>query len=185
MSSIKWQPFCRVEELNRIIILPLLIDSIERSVLSICDDSWVSCLFIFAPLSLFHHSPKPFGRPSASLDFGHSLTLSHYHYFISSWLCPRHNSRRRSLSMLVPRKEWTVLQLKRVYGMMRVPRNLDCTLIHLRSLLQRSINVLTQKLKPCRWEENHSEMTVNHELEIQKEKSWWLKDTVRVPVNVS
>ena len=53
--------------MHGIIILSLRIELIERSVLCICDDSWVFCLFICASLSLFHRSNAPFGRPPASL----------------------------------------------------------------------------------------------------------------------
>ena len=98
-----------------------------------------------------------------------SLILPHYHYCISIWPCPKHNTRIRSLSMLVPRKKWTVPQLTRVYGMVRVPRDLDCTLlVDRRSLLPRSKKVSTQNLLASRWWDNHSEMTVEHELETQK-----------------
>jgi hypothetical protein len=72
-----------VDELNRIIILPLLTDLIERSVLSIYDDYWVFCLIICASLSLFHHFNAPIGRSSASPDILHSLTPPHYAYRIS------------------------------------------------------------------------------------------------------
>ena len=43
----------------------------------------------------------PFGRPSASVEFLPSLTLPHYDYCISLGPCPKHNTRIRSLSMLV------------------------------------------------------------------------------------
>ena len=82
-SSSKGQSPWRVDELNRIIILYLLTELIERSVLSICDDSWVFCLFICASLSLFHRSTARFGRPSGSPYFLHSLTLPHYVFRIS------------------------------------------------------------------------------------------------------
>ena len=81
--STQWQSLRRVDELNRIIILPLLCDLIERSVLNICDYSWVSCLFICASMSLSHRSTTPFGRPSTFPDFLHSLTPPHYAYHIS------------------------------------------------------------------------------------------------------
>ena len=44
--------------------------------------------------------------------FIHSVILLHYHSCISVWPCPKHNSRRRSFSMLVPRKKWTVPHLE-------------------------------------------------------------------------
>ena len=90
-----------MDELNRIIILPLLTDLIERSLLSICDDSWIFCLFIYASLSLLHSSTPPFRRPSASTDFLHSLTPPHYAYRISLRSAQGTTPRRRSLFMLV------------------------------------------------------------------------------------
>ena len=45
----------------------------------------------------------------------------------------------------VSRKEWPVAQLTEVYNRMRMPRNLDGTLVHSRSLIPRSKNVWTQK----------------------------------------
>ena len=77
--------------------------------------------------------------------------------------------------MLVPRKKWTVPQLTRAYGRVRVPRNLDCTLVHWRSLLPRSKNVLTQNLLPSRWWDNHSEIRVKRELGTQEIWSWWVR----------
>ena len=68
----------------------------------------------------------------------------------------------------VPRKKWTVPQLTRAYGRVRVPRNLDCTLLHWRSLLPRSKKVSTQNLLVSRWWDNHSGITVAHELQTQK-----------------
>ena len=44
----------------------------------------------------------------------------------------------------VPRKKWTVPQLTGVYGIVRVPRNLDCTLLLSRSLLPWLKKVTTQ-----------------------------------------
>ena len=79
-----------MDELNRIIILSLLTDLIECSVLSICDDSSVFCPIIYASLSLLHSSTPPFGRPSASSDFLYSLTSSHYACCIS--LCSVQNT---------------------------------------------------------------------------------------------
>ena len=76
--STKWQSLWRVDESNRIIILSLLTDLIERSVLSTCEDSRVFCLFICASLPLFHRSTASFGRLSASPDSLHSLTPPHY-----------------------------------------------------------------------------------------------------------
>ena len=85
---------------------------------------------------LFLHSTAPCGRPLAFVKFLHSLTLSQYHFCISVWPCPRHNTRSRSLQMLVPRKKWTVTQLTGVYDIVRVPRNRDCTRLAEGSLLQ-------------------------------------------------
>ena len=46
-------------------------------------------------------STEPCGRPSASLEFLHSLIPPHYTCCISLCCSPRHNIRRRSLSMLM------------------------------------------------------------------------------------
>ena len=56
-SSTKWLSCWRIVELNRRIILPLPEDMICPSVVIICSDSWVLCLLICIPLSLFH-SPR-------------------------------------------------------------------------------------------------------------------------------
>ena len=93
-------------------------------------------------------STEPCGRPSASLEFLHSLIPPHYTCCISLCCSPRHNIRRRSLSMLVPRKKWTVPQLTGVYGMVRVPRNLDSTLLLSRSLLPWS-KIVSRQPKLC------------------------------------
>ena len=50
---------------------------------------------------LFLDCTAPFGRPSASLEFLYSLISPHYACCISACCCPKHNSIRRSLSMLV------------------------------------------------------------------------------------
>ncbi len=62
-----------------------------------------SLLWLLASLSVHISldSTAPCGRPSASLEFLPSLTLPHYDYCISLGSVPKHNSRRRSLSMLV------------------------------------------------------------------------------------
>ena len=99
----------------------------SASVLNIWSHSSLFCLLISSSLSLMLSSTAPFGRPSASLEFLHSLSLDVF--------CPRHNSSRRSLFMRVSRKEWPVPQLTGVYGMVRVPRNLDCIMLPSRSLL--------------------------------------------------
>ena len=101
-SSSKGQSPWRVDELNRIIILYLLTELIERSVLSICDDSWVFCLLhLCIPVSLppFHCARwSAFGLPLLP-SFSHSTSLCLPYL---SPFCPRHNSRRRSLFMRVP-----------------------------------------------------------------------------------
>ena len=51
-------------------------DLIECSVLSICDDSWLFCLFSSASVSLFHRTSAPFGRPSASFENSFIYCLS-------------------------------------------------------------------------------------------------------------
>ena len=65
------------------IILRLLTDLIELSLLSICDHSWIFCLFICVSLSFFYRYTVPLRRPSASLDFLHSLTPPDYTFRIS------------------------------------------------------------------------------------------------------
>ena len=65
-----------------------------------------------------------------SLFLIHPLILLNYVYCFSIYCSRRRNTRRRSLSMRVPRKEWTVPQLTGVYGMLRVPRDLDPPLNH-------------------------------------------------------
>ena len=71
----------------------------RASVLNIWSNCILFCLLISSSLSLMHTSktpvgfPAPFGRPSASLEFLYSLSLYPF--------CPRHNSWRRSLLMLV------------------------------------------------------------------------------------
>ena len=77
--------------------------------------------------------------------------------------------------MLVPRKEWPVTQLTGVYGMLRVPRKLDCILVHLRSLLPRWTEVSRQPKFPSRWKGKRSEIRVKHELETQEIWSLWAK----------
>ena len=87
---------------------------------------------------------------------GYSFNLSHsgsLYLLYLSLFCPRLNSKRCSLLMLVlshsdthhpsgvygrvrvSRKEWSVPQLTGVYGMVRVSSNLDCTLLSPRSHL--------------------------------------------------
>ena len=59
------------------------------------------CLLISSSLSLMLSCTIPLGSTSASLEFLHSLIVPHYAYCISLWPSPKHNTRRRSLSMLV------------------------------------------------------------------------------------
>ena len=84
----------RFEEFNNKIILSLPTGLIQRSALIIECHSSILCLFL-SPLVLL--------RPLVGLlrRILYSLTLSHYHYCISIWPCPKHNTRLRSLSMLV------------------------------------------------------------------------------------
>ena len=111
----------------------------SASVLNIWSHSFLFCLLISSTLSLMLSSTAPFGRPSASLEncfilplclslfLVHSLILPHYANCCSLCCSPRQNTRRRSLSMLVSRKKWTVPQLTGVYIILWVPRNLDST----------------------------------------------------------
>ena len=127
---------------------------IRSSVVIICSDSWIVCIIICASLSLFDSSTAPSDRPSASIKscsilplclslfLVHSPILHHGACCVSACCWPKHNSRRRPLSMLVlSRSETHHLnrhmvvcgchersdqspQLIGVYGMVRVPRNL-------------------------------------------------------------
>ena len=140
-SSTKYQFPWRIVELNRRIILPLQDDMVCPSVLIICPDSWMFCLLICTPLSLLHSFTTPFGRPSASLEncsilplclslfLVHSLIPPHHAFCISACCSRRDNTRRRSLFMRVSRKVWPVPQRTGFYSKVRVPRNLDCTLL--------------------------------------------------------
>ena len=118
------------------------------------------------------------GRPAASLEFLHSLIPFHNAYRISACCCHKHNSRRHPLSMLVPRQEWSVSQLRGVYGTVRVPRNLDCTHLVDGSLLSGFENVSTQPMfsiwmrrETCR-EDNQTRIGDT------KNKFWWEKGAV-------
>ena len=95
-SSTKWQSFWRVDDLNRAIILPLPTDLIERPVLGICDDSWILPLII---------SPLVPLRPLVALRPALTSSIRSLHLTIPaaslSLFCPEHNTRRRSLLMLV------------------------------------------------------------------------------------
>ena len=110
-----------------------------------------------------------FGLPRISL-----FTLFLYPF------CTRHNYRRRSLSMLVPRKKWTVPQLTGVHGIVRVPRDLDCTLVPSRSLLSSSrkdsnsiaVFYLDDKRKAQRWQPNTS---CKHRKIYCDEKRMWCR----------
>ena len=89
-----------LSEFQREIILSQKTDRIRASVLDIWSHSFLFCLLISSSLPLMNSSkvplgfPPPFGRPSASLEFLHSL-------FLSACYCPSHNSKRRSLFMRV------------------------------------------------------------------------------------
>ena len=105
----------RIEESNRIIILSLPTELRERPVLIIYSDSYMHVYLDWFSLLWYHCALK-----SASVENFFTLSLSLCIFILS---CPKHNTRRRSLSMLVPRKEWPVSQLTGVYGMLRVSRN--------------------------------------------------------------
>ena len=112
--------------------------------LTIWSHSLLSCLLISSSLSLMLSwivpldSTAPFGRPSASFEFLYSLSLYPF--------CPRHNSLWRSLFMRVLSHstltasmgiwhsagvtKWvTSPAAHRVYGIVRVLVDLDCTLV--------------------------------------------------------
>ena len=62
-----------------------------------------------------------------------------------------------------------------VYGMVRVPRDRDCTHLVDCSLLSRSKNSQRSRNFPSEWEEKHSEMIIKYELETQKYISWCVR----------
>ena len=143
----KWQSSRRSVELNRRIVLSLPDDVICSKVVIICAHSLIYCLIICACSCLFHSTTAPFGRPSAFFETSFILSFCLTITLHRSLFCPKHNSKRRSLSMLVPRKEWTVTQLTWVYGMVRVPRNLDPALCHCPVLVEYlSVSDLTMSL---------------------------------------
>ena len=108
------------DKLNSKIMLSLSTELIERSVLLIviCSDSWIVFVFISPLVPL---SPLVGLRPPSKIpSFCHSASLC---LLYLSLFYPRHNSRRRSLLMLVLAL-WLSLPQK-AYGRVRVPRNLD------------------------------------------------------------
>ena len=100
-SSTKWQSPWRIIELKSKVILSLPTELIERSVLIIYSDSWITLhghLCIPVSLPPFHSALwSAFGLPRLP-SFSHSTSLCLP--FLSPF-CPRHNSRRRSLFMRV------------------------------------------------------------------------------------
>ena len=72
-ASTKWLSHWGLVELNRRIILPLQDDTSCPSVVIICSDSWIFCLFICTPLSLFY-SPRHDSRRRSLFMRG----LSHF-----------------------------------------------------------------------------------------------------------
>ena len=157
-----------------------------------CQLNWLSTQFSLFTLNVesFVCSSLPCIHCALWSAFGllrpflHSLILPHFHYCISIWPCPKHNTRLRSLSMLVPRKKWTVPQLTRVYGRVRVPRDLESTLLPwwLCSSWSKKSKV---NPFPSKWEEKCWEMTVNDESKSQKMNYGDWMGTVRLLVNVS
>ena len=109
----------RIEALDSEIILTLSTELIESSVLIVHCDSWIFCLFIspLVPLRLC----SAFGLPRLP-SFSHSASLYLLHLYLS--LSKTQLQKAFSLTMLVPRKEWPVLQLTGVYGLVLVPRDL-------------------------------------------------------------
>jgi hypothetical protein len=105
-SATKIQSRRRIEESNTIIVLSLSTDRLELPVLSIYSDSTLVCLFICASLSLFLGCSvslvlmRPLvglRPPSNSFLLSFRLTMTAASLSVS----PRHDSRRRSLLMLV------------------------------------------------------------------------------------
>ena len=125
----------------------ILLATIQSSILSICSDFLLSCLVISSSLSP---------------EFTISLCLLHLSPF-----CPAHDSRRRSLFMLVLSHPDTHY-LSGVYGWVRVPRNLDCSRLGDRSLLPWSKRSQLSRNFPSRWWEKRSDMTIKYEWETQK-----------------
>ena len=87
-------------------------------------DSWIICLFISPLIPL---RPLVGLRPPSK--FLHSLTLPHYYHCISTSTLSQNTTPEGILS-----KCWCSLilwhsQPQWVYGMVRVPRDLDCTLL--------------------------------------------------------
>ena len=76
---------------------------------------------------------KAFSPNAGAFSLGHSLPQNAYGM------------------MRVSRTEWPVPQLTGVYSVVRVPRNLDCTLLPWRSLLPCSRKVLRLPKFSCRW----------------------------------
>ena len=68
-------------------------------------------------------STAPFGSPSASSDFLHSLTSSHYACCIS--LCSVQNTTPEDVLSMLVLSHSDAHYLSGVYGRLRVPRNLD------------------------------------------------------------
>ena len=127
------------------------------------------CLLISSSLSLMLSCTIPLGSTSASLEFLHSLIPPHYACCIplcsaqfdttpegilsQCWcsLILTHSQPQWIYRMVrVPRKKWTVPQLTGVYGMIRVPRDLDSTLLLSRSLSRWSVKV-SRQLKFAIW----------------------------------
>lgn len=139
-SSAEWQHPWRIVQLNTKIILSLPTALVERSVLIIRSFSWIALhAHLYIPVSLpWFHCILWSAFGIHSLFLVHSLILHHCSCCISACCCSKHDSKRRSLSMRVSRREWPVPQLKGVYGMVRVLRALHCPLVHSKSLLPRS-----------------------------------------------
>ena len=125
--------------------LLLRFEKLKNKSLVPCELNWFSAYFSLFTLTLgyFAWSSLPwfhcalwstFGLPRIpSLSHSASPCLLHLTLF-----CPRYTCRRWSLAMLVPREKSTVPQLTGVYGIVRVPGDLDCTLVYSRRLLPRS-----------------------------------------------
>ena len=76
-SSTNWESRWTTVQLNRRIILPLRVALIQCSVLIINYKSWVVCLLICIPLSLFHNPPHNTRRRSLLMRvLSHSDTLT-------------------------------------------------------------------------------------------------------------